>query len=254
MRSGALEFFDFVLRRREEGRPAVIAVMGPQGSGKTALALHVLLRAYKRWPRALEFLYFAPSDFYSHFSRRPGDFPAPAIVFDDAGLWLGKSRWYEKDVRRFSELMNVARNVAWAVIFTLPSPNLPASIERNVEYEVWVVPCPPAYAAKYRGDVACGSMYRAFYSVSTKERMVERVLAMAWLKRYPDAVYRLYSLIRQSKVLWKMAQASKGAAEEEARRFSESAAQEVKRLALELGATQEEAEELASRVGPWSWG
>ena len=251
MRSGALEFIDFVLRRREEGRPAVIAVMGPQGSGKTALALLVLQRAYRRWPRALEFLYFAPSDFYGHFSRRPDDFPAPVVVFDDAGLWLSKSRWYEKDVRRFSELMNVARNVAWAVIFTLPSPNLPASIERNIEYEIWVSPCMPQYVAKYGGDVACGSMYRAFYSVSTKHRMVERVLAMAWFKRYPDDVYRLYSLIRQSKVLWKMAQASKGAAEEEAKRFSEAAAQEVKKLALGLGATQEEAEELASRLGPW---
>jgi len=133
-------------------RSYLVLVSGQQGIGKTSFAIHAAYIAYGNYAKALRRLYFEASDFF----KDTASFTEPQLVavFDDAGVWLSRQRWYEKDVVYLGNLLQLARNLFRLVIFTTPSENLPRQVITHLNYVVRAIgifllnPLPPVIVAK----------------------------------------------------------------------------------------------------------
>ncbi len=175
-----------------EKKAYLYKIVGNQGVGKTSLAITLMHIIYNDWGKVFRYLYFEPYEFHTaKFYETPY-----VITFDDAGLWLNKGRWYEKDVKNFTELLNTSRNIANNIIFTTPSDNLPSSIERNMNFEIRVK---DECNIKSDRPISCGTLYSVFTNVKG-ERIKERIGSYVWDKYYKDEVYELYSIMRKIKI------------------------------------------------------
>lgn len=109
-------------------------VFGKQGTGKTTYAFKVLRDVYytvynlrtkdEAWsfvrnayffelPEALEMIRKAINE----------DKRIPALLFDDAGIWLSKYEWFSDYMKQFYKLYALIRTRVSAIIFTTPSPD-----------------------------------------------------------------------------------------------------------------------------------
>lgn len=104
-------------------------IYGEFGYGKTSYALWVAHEVYGSWEKALDHLYFKPQEVIRAIGEaiRTGS-RIPVIIMDDAGLWLDRLTWYERDKVMFMQLFNLIRSVAAGVLFTTPSQELPNQI------------------------------------------------------------------------------------------------------------------------------
>ena len=73
-------------------RSYLVLVSGQQGIGKTSFAIHTAYTAYRNYAVALRRTYFEAEDFLRDTASFTG--PQPVAVFDDAGVWLSRQRWY----------------------------------------------------------------------------------------------------------------------------------------------------------------
>jgi len=104
-------------------------VFGEFGLGKTAYALWVAYDIYKDWNKVLEYLFFKPQEAVRVIGRAiEKNERIPLIIMDDAGLWLDRLTWYERDKISFMELFNLIRSITGGIIFTTPSEELPRQI------------------------------------------------------------------------------------------------------------------------------
>lgn len=116
-----------------------VYVYGEFGYGKTSYALWTAYEVYGSWKKALDNLYFKPREVIEAIGRAlEEDKRIPVIIMDDAGLWLDKLTWWERDKVRFMELFNLIRSLAAGVIFTTPSEELPKQILNKCFFRVKV--------------------------------------------------------------------------------------------------------------------
>ena len=187
----------------EEDRAYLILIKGPQGSGKTSLGLKTMHRIYENWGKVFYNLHFEPIDYLEQNSGKN-----EIIMFDDAGLWIPRELWYEKDKIRLGQLFNVTRNIANAVLFTMPSEELPSYLNRKLNYKVVVYKaCPSSLKGMYKHP-ACGVVYELTYSDVFSRVFLKNTARLAWEKWYPNEVFKVYSMLREVKVLKYKAMAS----------------------------------------------
>ncbi len=114
-------------------------IFGPQGMGKTSYALHVAKEVYGSWHEALDHLFFNPNEAIDKlFSALEEEKRLKLIIMDDAGLWLGKGRWWQEDKLEFAEFFDIIRTVCSAVIFTTPADNLLSRISKEIMLRIKV--------------------------------------------------------------------------------------------------------------------
>ena len=112
-------------------------VFGPQGIGKTSYTLHVAHEVYGDWDLALDHLFFNPLDAIDLLEKALDESKRiPLIIMDDAGLWLGKSQWWESGKVEFAEFFDIIRTICSAVIFTTPSDNLMSRLSKEIMLRV----------------------------------------------------------------------------------------------------------------------
>jgi len=120
-------------------------VYGPQGIGKTSYAIWTAYYVLKElglggWDDVLNYVFFEPKDAlefvknYHDAGKR-----VPILVMDDAGYWLNKLSWWEKDKRRFLEMHNLIRSTCAGVIYTTPSRELPSALRDQLTFIVKIV-------------------------------------------------------------------------------------------------------------------
>lgn len=104
-------------------------VYGEMGTGKTSYALWVASEVLGGWDDVLKYLFFRPEDAISAVSKAVATgVKLPIIIMDDAGIWLDRMTWWEKEKVSFMKFFNLIRSVAHSIIFTTPSEELPRQI------------------------------------------------------------------------------------------------------------------------------
>lgn len=104
-------------------------IYGEMGAGKTSYALWVASEVLGSWDDALKHLFFRPEDAISAVSKAVATgIKLPIIIMDDAGIWLDRMTWWEKEKVSFMKFFNLIRSVAHSILFTTPSEELPRQI------------------------------------------------------------------------------------------------------------------------------
>jgi len=92
------------------------------GIGKTVYSLRVATKVYGSWDVAKQYVVFMPQDFLTIFDRAVKEGRAvKLIVWDDAGVWLGRMRWLDRYVKTVKEFLNAIRTHCYHIIFTAPA-------------------------------------------------------------------------------------------------------------------------------------
>ena len=227
-------------------RSYLVLVSGQQGIGKTSFAINAAYRAYGNYARALRRLYFEASDFFKDTASFTG--PQPVAVFDDAGVWLSRQRWYEKEVVYLGNLLQLARNLFRLVIFTTPSENLPRQVITHLNYVVRAV------GVQDRGRVTVGVIYRKSYTHAYEESYGRVEAIIRWPRYYPDDVYEAYNIIRAAKVAkFKAMAAVASGFKEEAKKALEAARESIdlgrlRELIKKLGGDEDDVKAIEERV------
>jgi len=227
-------------------RSYLVLVSGQQGIGKTSFAINAAYRAYGNYARALRRLYFEASDFFKDTASFTG--PQPVAVFDDAGVWLSRQRWYEKEVVYLGNLLQLARNLFRLVIFTTPSENLPRQVITHLNYVVRAV------GVQDRGRVTVGVIYRKSYTHAYEESYGRVEAIIRWPRYYPDDVYEAYNIIRAAKVAkFKAMAAVASGFKEEAKKALEAARESIdlgrlRELIQKLGGDEDDVRAIEERV------
>lgn len=104
-------------------------VYGEMGAGKTSYALWVAKEVLGDWNKSLDHLFFRPEEAINAVVRAVNqNRKLPIIIMDDAGTWLDRMTWWEREKVSFMKFFNLIRSVAHAIIFTTPSEELPKQI------------------------------------------------------------------------------------------------------------------------------
>lgn len=95
-----------------------------KGVGKSVYCLKTLYYVYgKDVDEALNHVVFLPQHFLSVFKTAVDkNIRIRCIVWDDAGLWVGRQRWQSKFVRAVREFLNVIRTHVITIMINAPSP------------------------------------------------------------------------------------------------------------------------------------
>jgi len=165
---------------------------GPQGSGKTTLALLELRDVYGSWREALKHTYFhlepLVADLRDAFQERRR---IPAILIDDAGIALLKYRWQKEAEQWFGKFYNLIRTVAAGIIFTsVESDDIIRFVRRKIRYIVKV---------ERRGDWAIATGYVRHLS-PLGDYYVERAFEIEFQLHLPEKVREKYEALRRQAV------------------------------------------------------
>jgi len=208
-------------------RSYLVLVSGQQGIGKTSFAIHATFTAYRNYAKVLRHLYFEADDFFKDTATMTE--PLPVAIFDDAGVWLSRQRWYEKETVYLGNLLQLSRNLFRLVIFTTPSENLPKQIVTHLNYVI------RALSVEERGNMTAGVIYKKSYTHAFENSYGRVEGIIRWPRRYPDDVYEAYNIIRSVKAAkFKAMAAVASGFKEEARK-----AIEVTRESIDLGRLRE---------------
>jgi len=138
-------YLSSLIREAYENNGLVIGyVYGNMGYGKTSYALWTGFEVLKSWNRVLDYLFFdlhkAINTMYNHIKREER---LKIMIFDDAGFYLNRLTWYEKDKILFMELLNLARTISAGILFTSPSHEIPRQVLSKTNYRINVRPLHP---------------------------------------------------------------------------------------------------------------
>jgi hypothetical protein len=143
-------YLSSLIREAYESNGVVIAyVYGHMGYGKTSYALWTAYEVLGDWRRVLRYVFFDLGDAIDVMWRhvRRGE-RIPIMILDDAGFFLNRLTWWERDKVEFMELLNLARSMAAGIVFTSPTHEIPRQILSKTNYRVAVRPLEPEEVAK----------------------------------------------------------------------------------------------------------
>jgi len=106
------------------------------GIGKTVYALKTISKVYgNSWNMLKDYVIFMPQEFLRLLEKLiDRNERIPAIIWDDAGFWLGRQRWMNKFVIAVREHLNVIRTHIAAILFTAPKyKELAKGIRDNID-------------------------------------------------------------------------------------------------------------------------
>jgi len=124
------------------------------GIGKTVYSLKVATRVYGSWDVAKQYVVFMPQDFLAVFDRAVKEGrTVRLIVWDDAGVWIGRMRWLDKYVKAVKEFLNAIRTHCHHIIFTAPAAGeLVRGVREQLNLYTFITPyseSPPRSEAAY---------------------------------------------------------------------------------------------------------
>lgn len=120
---------------RNEGRPAII--YGPQRKGKSSYAIQVILDMLQATGNTWNYrdlVVYHPSQFLQKLSdlTDKGE-RAPALLWDDAGVWLFALDWNTTFVKAVAKVLQVSATAVCLLLFTTPTPSMIIKRVRDIE-------------------------------------------------------------------------------------------------------------------------
>lgn len=193
-----------------------VYVYGDMGVGKTSYALWVAREVLGSWDSVLKHLFFRPEEVIREVIKAVNqDRKLPIIIMDDAGTWLDRMTWWEREKVSFMKFFNLIRSVAHAVIFTTPSEELPKQITNKCFIRVNVRRTSYEELANIYGDTSALSKIAGEngvkplfslavgYVIKTLPSFMHQVKKEfydAFPTHYPDSVFRKYEKMRKKAV------------------------------------------------------
>ncbi len=194
-----------ILKAYEENGLVIAEIFGKQGVGKTTYAIKTLREVYKElgyedpWGEALSHTFFDIKDALP-FLRESAESGKriPALLFDDAGTWLIKYSWYQKDMKSFIKLFNLIRSLTAGILFTTPHPD---DILKNVRDKTWYKIKVVRNGKKDGVQQGIAKHYR-YLIVKKHGELRNLVDEYAWdffRVKLPDEVFQRYEQMRREK-------------------------------------------------------
>ncbi|BEP17057.1 hypothetical protein PYJP_04090 [Pyrofollis japonicus] len=203
---------DLINRAYEKNAVITAYVYGEFGTGKTSYAMWVAFQVLEDWNKVLERLFFDPKDAIEvmerAINRRQRE---KIIIMDDAGIWLDKMTWWEREKVAFMKFYNLIRSITAGIIFTTPSEELPRNLLNKIFFRVSVAPLSKRQLIEMVDDYAA---YKAmldeyglpeYWSLATGYKLRTLPNFLKFVKKeyydpyptyYPDEVYKRYEDIR----------------------------------------------------------
>jgi len=176
------------------------------GKGKSAYAIFCLVMALKNyfhcsdaeaWEKVKGFIVFHPQQFFDKLDqiRDIGMKRAPAIIWDDAGLWLYALDWNDPFIKALGKYMNVARSRLGALIMTTPTPKMIFSKVRDMPdaINVKIIKTTGAPRAEW---VRRAKGYQQSMLPDMKKSRVHLRYTDDFVCRMPDEFYNWYKPLR----------------------------------------------------------
>jgi len=115
-------------------------LIGPQGMGKTTYAMLVAKEIYGSWDKALDHLFFDPTDAFRRMTIALDTMERlKLVIFDDAGFYFSKYMFMIEGGAKLASVINwifnVIRTVCAGVIFTSVSED----ILKELRKKSWVI-------------------------------------------------------------------------------------------------------------------
>jgi hypothetical protein len=163
---------------------------GALGYGKTSYALQVLMEIYDTEDPAVLEKYFAftPEEFLKMvrgFKKQ-----VPAVVWDDAGVWLYYMDYAQTMTKQLSKMMQMVRTKTASTIFTTPTPTLILGKLRNFPQTLTLK------IIKTSGNSPLSRRangYRSWFLPDFKHSGVRKVYEDDFSVMLPNAVYEWYN-------------------------------------------------------------
>jgi len=126
-------------------------VFSPLGAGKTSYALNVGAHVFHdgsdpippvdAWHRALSHLYLNVTELIKIMEQAIEQRQRiPYLILDDAGYWLHKLTWWEREKVAFMSFFQFMRTACCAIIFTSPVDELPKPMRKLINFRIRVEP------------------------------------------------------------------------------------------------------------------
>ncbi len=185
-----------------EGSNVLVAVVSDprsiqkRGVGKSVFALRLLVDMYKtwKWEDLRRYIVFMPQDFLSLIDNvlQTGK-RIPLLVWDDAGFWLNRQKWYNKFVMAVRENLNVIRTAVTSIVFTAPTWNeLARGIRDHIDIMVLIT------RNSNTSSIARG--YKVIQGVFEDYKR-ETIFQDYFNIMLPDEIYQPYEAMRRSYVM-----------------------------------------------------
>jgi hypothetical protein len=193
--------------------PSLPAPPRRRGVGKTVLSVKLLIHTYARvlgrvptWEDIRRYIFYRPKEFVDLLLfLRDRKLRIPLAVWDDAGVWLFRSRAREKFIARVTESMEVIRTVIANLMFTTTSiGKLVRGVRESLTYVITVSVV--GHAKHADGLVVKRSKARLYYATEDYEWLFHRKSMpkpigewtfTVWL---PDEIYYKYLEYRSAYV------------------------------------------------------
>jgi hypothetical protein len=180
--------------KNDENR--IVAIYGTAGVGKSSYAIQTCLEladVYKGYDPK-EWILFKPKDFIDKVTYLyDNNIRVPAIIWDDAGVWLYKFDYQNEFVKGAVKFINVARTVASCIILTTISLNMLVTNLRKMDIMTVKV---------VRRGHSNTSLAKGYSHVITPNgyRLLKTVFEDEFNRYMPDDVYEWYNRYRRSYV------------------------------------------------------
>ena len=165
------------------------------GIGKTVYSLKVATKVYGSWDVAKRYIVFMPQDFLAVFDRaiKEGK-PISLIIWDDAGVWIGRMRWLDKYVKTVKEFLNAIRTHCHHIIFTAPSAGeLVKGVREQLNVYTFISTVsenPPRSKATF--------IFKSVLNDYLKKRIIDHMLSYIFNRRFE--YYHEYEAMRKKYV------------------------------------------------------
>lgn len=157
---------EFIRLKYIDDEFAPMTIYGPQGYGKSAYACKLLAEYYAQemgkeepdkecWEKVKEQIVFKPEDFIKHLRNMDGR--EPALIWDDAGLWLYALDFNKKFIKWVGKYLTAARSDFGTILLTTPRQDWIVKKVRNLP-EAKQVKINKATGVKWRN----GKRYRSW--------------------------------------------------------------------------------------------
>ena len=164
-------------------------IFGDKGSGKSTYALISAYQVYNDWEEVFRHLVFDPEKAIRLIKEALEDgVRIPMLIMDDAGLWLGKSEWWEQRKIRFSEFYNVIREICSCVVFTTPSDDIIGRLLKQIGLRIKITLSDEKLSIAKVYKVKISPLFQQYIKTLKQE---------VFVRHLPDETYERYKALKR---------------------------------------------------------
>jgi len=172
---------------------------GPLGCGKSTYAIKVLAEVLGSpgepdYESVKDYIVFHPRDFIDRCMHHEGR--EPAIIWDDAGLWLHALDFNDPFVKAVGKYISVARTDWAAIIFTTPLPTWIFSKVREVPDAITIKIKKTIEGNKKKYRYRQAVAYRFWKAPDLKHSGVKSLWIDEFKGMLPDSFFKWYKPLR----------------------------------------------------------